>query len=411
MKILVLTAPCVHLGYLGCYGSTWVRTPHLDGLAAEGIVFDQHYADCPMPSTQFSSSSDAGPNRSWWTGRYRFPGPTDQSVPAADAAHQLFPLLEAHGIGTARMLTPGRLQGAHQAPSLKIRREIIREAFARVAGFEQWLMWADLPSLAPPWPVPAKYLSRYFPEEAADEEEPLRVWMDPPEGSLDLTAEAALERLQSTYAAALTYYDSQLGHLLDELRDRAWEEQVLLVVTGDRGLALGEHGILGGYRPWMHDEFLHLPLLVRLPGGLEAGRRVHALTQPVDLFPTLLEAFGLPLLDVHGRSLWPLLRGEAERVRDYACGGLALGGAVEFALRTPQWAFLLPVQSVPGDPPRRPQLYVKPDDRWEVNDVRQHHLELAENLEQTLRNFVAATEQPGPFRPPPLADTAPTGTP
>jgi hypothetical protein len=48
------------------------------------------------------------------------------------------------------------------------------------------------------------------------------------------------------------------------------------------------------------------------------------------------------------------------------------------------------------------ELYVKPDDRWEVNNVRQHHLELAERLEQTLRGFVEATRHPGPLRPPEL---------
>ena len=50
MKVLALTASGLHLGYVGCYGSDWVTTPTLDRLAAEGIVFDQHYADCPEPA-------------------------------------------------------------------------------------------------------------------------------------------------------------------------------------------------------------------------------------------------------------------------------------------------------------------------------------------------------------------------
>jgi hypothetical protein len=88
---------------------------------------------------------------------------------------------------------------------------------------------------------------------------------------------------------------------------------------------------------------------------------------------------------------------------------LQSGEVIEWALRTPEWGFLLPVQPAADHPPRLPQLYVKPDDRWEVNHVLQHHLEWGEHLEQVLRGFVAATRRPGPLEPPPLrtADAAP----
>jgi hypothetical protein len=74
---------------------------------------------------------------------------------------------------------------------------------------------------------------------------------------------------------------------------------------------------------------------------------------------------------------------------------------MEWMLRTPEWSFLLPVQS-----PRPPQLFVKPDDRWEVNNVYQHHLEYAEGLERTLRAFVETTGRPGPLQIPDLPESA-----
>jgi hypothetical protein len=125
-----------------------------------------------------------------------------------------------------------------------------------------------------------------------------------------------------------------------------------------------------------------------------------ALTQPVDLLPTLFDAFGLPPPDVHGRSLLQLARGQCEPLRAYARAGLGRGRAVEWTLRTPDWAFFLAAgaDAAAG----RPQLYVKPDDRWEVNDVVQHHPDLAERLEQTLRGFLAAARRPGPLVAPPL---------
>ena len=66
------------------------------------------------------------------------------------------------------------------------------------------------------------------------------------------------------------------------------------LLTSDFGYPLGEHGQIGRYRPWLHEEMVHLPLMLRLPGAAEAGRRVPAFTQPPDLYATVLEAFGIP---------------------------------------------------------------------------------------------------------------------
>src|SRR5262249_14813453 len=163
----------------------------------------------------------------------------------------------------------------------------------------------------------------------------------------------------------VTALDARLGGLLEELEERGLGSDLLLCVMSDRGLALGEHGVVGDGRPWLHEEVLHRVLLVRLPGDGEAGRRVFALTQPVDLLPPVLEAFGLPVpAEVHGRTLWPLVRGEAEQVRAYACAGRRLEETAEWALRTPEWGFILPESAAAAGPLRGPQLYVKPDDRW-----------------------------------------------
>src|SRR5262249_48791114 len=129
--------------------------------------------------------------------------------------------------------------------------------------------------------------------------------------------------------------------------------------------------------------------------GVGGGGRISSLTQPVDLMPTLLEAFELPAVESHGSSLLPLIRGERERIRDFAYSGLEIDGAIEYALRSLDWAFLLPEQSgaaheVSGTPLRDRQLYVKPEDRWEINNVIQHYPDIAEQLEQILRSFVKA---------------------
>jgi arylsulfatase A-like enzyme len=383
MHVLLLLARGLHLGYLGCYGNDWIDTPALDRLAAEGVVFDQHIADCPDP---------AGARRAGRTGRYHFPLADD--APDPDPAADLLELLRAADIATVELTDPTPAEAS--------------EALGRLAALPRGLLHVELTALLPPWQTPGQFRTRYFREQAKtdEEEEALTPLTDPPIGPLDDPDDVLFRRIQRSYAGAVAHLDSGIDALVEALRRRGLLEGILLLVTSDHGQALGEHGIVGPYRPWLHEELIHLPLIVRLPGAAEAGRRVFHLSQPVDLMPTLLDVFGLPIPEVHGRSLRALWHGGEEPLRAYACAGLRIGAAIEWALRTPEWAFLLPVQTPPDDPPRRPQLYVKPDDRWEVNNVLQHHLERGEHFEQVLRDFVAATRCAGPLQPPALSDVA-----
>ena len=78
------------------------------------------------------------------------------------------------------------------------------------------------------------------------------------------------------------------------------------------------------------------------------------------------------------------------------------GDAEEWAPRTADEAFLLP-RRVPDGVERKPTLYRKPDDRWEVNDLRQHHLDWSDRLATWLDDFAAAVAAE-PFVPPTLPD-------
>jgi hypothetical protein len=206
-------------------------------------------------------------------------------------------------------------------------------------------------------------------------------------------------QLQNTYAAAVTVFDAQLGKLVDGLP----RENTLLCVTARSGLPLGEHGMIGAPRPWLHDELVHMPLLMRLPNAAEAGMRISALTQPADLLPTFLELLGSPAVACHGRSLLPLIHGSEETIRPYAVSGLRVNGFESWLLRTPDCAMHLPIAQPDGAAPRLPQLYVKPEDRSEVNDLCQQQIESAESMDRTLREFARAIQQPGALTFPELA--------
>jgi arylsulfatase A-like enzyme len=394
MKALVIEVPGLHLGYLGCYGNDWIDTPHLDRLASESVVFDQHFADCP--GSPISTSE---------TGRYRFPLPDAGDVSAGEPANQLAAVLKANHIS-------GHWLSALGQPTTRSEHPLMHQVFdagtllEKLPAASPWLVWIRLPSLAPPWEIPERYLEPYFASaesetddsDPADETEevPLTPWLDPVTGPIDPGDEVAWQRLQATYAAAVSHVDAALGLLLQQIEEAELGDDIVICVTANSGLALGEHGFIGDWRPWLHEELIHVPLILRLPRAAEAGRRVAALTQPVDLLPTLLDILGVPVpAELHGRSLLPLAHGRVEKVRDYACTGLGVGERVEWAIRTPNWSFLLPVRQAVDDPPRSPQLYVKPEDRWEVNNLLQQHLDWAARLEGMLRDFVAATQRPG----------------
>jgi arylsulfatase A-like enzyme len=408
MRAIVLAPGGLHVGYLGCYGNEWIQTPAFDRLAADGVVFDQHYADDPTPS---------GAWRAWRTGRHALPT-AGTSAAATEAAPDLFALLRSHGIRTELITDRAELPAsaasswdavqtvpAGASPEHAERwAKTVRKRLRDLASADGWLLWADVHLLEPPWSAPAEFLERYqedepSPEELADEG-------SPDEAAPELLADWQFRQRQNAYAAAVSYLDHLLGPIVEQ-SERMPAESLFLAVTSDQGQAIDELSESAEAPEPLHEERTHVPLLLGLPGRAEAGRRVAALTQSVDLAPTLFDLFGAACPVVHGRSLLPSARGQTTAVRPYACAGLRQATGVELALRTPEWAFLLSLGLSPDGRPGRARLYRKPEDRWEVNDLRQHHLEFTERLETTLRGFIEACYQPGELRPPELPTAVP----
>lgn len=381
MKVLVIVARGLQLSALSCYGNPWIESPALDALAAEGVVFDQHFADAVDPVQTRSV---------WRSGRYASPGgDLLASLRQRGITSHLIVdgsrSLPSYGEGWDRVVIvePQEDQLPLETTLYEVQTELndLKER-------DDWLLWIDFATLLPPWEPPEEYRRPYFEDEPSVEDEdddpkeddlfePMEPVTQVIEGPIDSNDDALFVRLQSSYAAALTYLDGGIGRILDYLDDQL--EQTLIVLTTDGGQALGEHGMVGVAS--VHEENIHLPLLMRLPGADAAGRRVSALTQAVDLAPTLADVFEVPLPDAEGFTLLPLIYGDVEKVRDIACAWMPESAA----LRTPEWALVLPHLHKAERPA---QLFVKPEDRWEVNDVLQHHVDLADELEKKLRAFL-----------------------
>lgn len=350
MHVLVIEAPELHLGFLGCYGNEWLDTPHLSRLAAEGVVFDQHFAECPYATV-----------RSAWSGR---------CLGSQNEMNDLIVHLNRAGIACQQV------RGA----------EAWESALSQMAERASGLVWLESAPLGPPWQAEPELALQLLEMilDNSDHEFPL---FDPPSRLPD--DHRLLARIHAAYGATVSALDANIGMLLSELEERGLLDQMLLFVTAHQGLALGEHGLVGKHSSLPYEEIAHLPLLARLPGGQQAGHRVSTLTQPVDLFPTVLQAFDLPPEEnLHGHSLWPLLLGGKGTLREYAITA-SEHGEPTYSLRTPEWTVLHSAE--------RTELYRRPEDRWEVNNVAQHYQVWVEALVRVLKEFIDAARKPGPL--------------
>jgi hypothetical protein len=170
-----------------------------------------------------------------------------------------------------------------------------------------------------PFDTPEPYASMY--DEAW--EGPHLIW--PPYGR-DQLASGAIDaaqarQIRACYGGKLSMIDRWVGRVFAALeRNDLWKDTAVLVCT-DHGHYLGEHDVWGKPAVPIMRPLGNTPLLVRWPGV--EPRAVEALTTNVDLFATLADLFGVEVAHrTHGRSLVPLLRGEARSVREHALAGV-----------------------------------------------------------------------------------------
>jgi arylsulfatase A-like enzyme len=396
MKAIVIVANGWNAGWLGCFGNEWLVSPHLDRLAAESVVFDQHFAVNPSPGEW---------RRSLTSGCFEF---TDDSGPKPSLIQSLRPAgihtvrlhdvrseAEARSWGTfpnvpsvpSQAEIPGNGEAwdavvatrRHEdAPPGEAMSAAIADQLASLANRDRWLLWIETDRLIPPWSVSLDYFDRYVEDMAAsDDGEPPQPWDEPPLGPMVLS-DREIERLHGTFASVVTEWDADLGRWFDLFRKHGLADSAIWIVTAGHGMSLGEHHFLGPAGPRPYEELGHVPLIVRMPAAEQAGRRISELTASIDLLPTLADAFGAtPSAGIHGMSLRPLMHGLRKPIRSYLCQ--KIGG--ESALRTPEWALLHGKES-------GALLFRKPEDRWEVNDARKQHLEWAEHLQWALLEFI-----------------------
>lgn len=340
---------------LGCYGHPVVQTPHLDRLAARGLLFERAY--CQNPLCQPSRVSFLSGLRPETTRVWTLETPTRQYIGDAVMLPELFRKsgwFSAHAgkifhtgeecedprswdeelreFGKSpppeEVLQSGRSQGPQghsfdwmilrtadaQTPDGIVARKTVEWMERCSREGKPFFLGLGFRRPHAPYAAPKKYFDLYPPErmplpKTSPEEFqrllPAAVNYEPPPRPL---SDAEVRQYLSAYYACVSFMDAQLGVVLDALdRLQLWE-RTIVVFLSDNGYHLGDHGGLW-HKNSLFEESARVPLFVATPGMRTAGKRSERLVELVDVYPTLAELCGLQAPpNLEGTSFAPLLQ-------------------------------------------------------------------------------------------------------
>jgi len=373
--IFLITIDTLRADHVHCYGYTNGATPALDALAKDGVRFTQAFTPSPITNTSHASILTG-----LLPGSH---GVTDFGVPLSAAHPTVAELLkEAQGYRTAAFIGAVILDSKNLAPgfdrgfdfydnfpehsSTKSRwGRVERRGMVVVERAQDWLskhpagphfMWIHLYDPHDPYEPPMPYSQIYK---------------------------------DHLYDGEIAYADSALAHFIAYLKGSGKYRGSVVVVVGDHGEGLGEHhedthGI------FLYDSTTHVPLIVKLPGGLSAGTVVQAQVRTLDIMPTLLELAGAPFPQKRdGESLEPYFLSRSE-------AGRTAFGETDYPLRF-GWA---PLRSVRSEGFKfieapRPELYDLQLDAAESNnqyEPRDARVQKSRSMLSELRSKEAAAE-------------------
>ena len=351
---------------LGCYGVDHIHSPNIDRLAAEGTRFDRSYCNIPVcGASRASLMTGLRPARNRflnYTTRADKDAPGVVTLPKHFRNHGYYTISNGkifhHGDDAAdswdeiwhpssnsiswrdyatqeniKADTAERSRGApFERAELhdtiykdgKTAEKVIRDLRRMKEKDQPFFLTAGFLKPHLPFNAPEKYWKKYdgkvklplnnFPPENAPPESihkfgELRAYMGiPPEGPV--TDEMALDLIQGYYAC-VSYTDALIGKILDELERLELEQSTIVILWGDHGWNLREHGLW--CKHCNYETSLHTPLILKVPGSKQV-KSTYEIVEFVDIYPTLCELAGLDLPEhLQGNSFRDLLFDENSR--------------------------------------------------------------------------------------------------
>jgi arylsulfatase A-like enzyme len=385
-----------HTSTLGCYGNETIRTPNIDGLASDGVVFDRHYVTSPL----------CVPSRaSLWSSQYPhtigvmvnddrrgvdFPAEIDTIGDIAKAAGYRCGYIGKWHIGNEQTPQHGfddawwtQLRGSYEQQleeqgAVRFDDDLSDRLDQRgVVPFEQAHdtvvadrtidfidRHADEPFFAvcsmraPHDPyigpfddlydpgdveLPSTVLETFEGKPAVQQRGVPREWFQQcvlPDGAEEPDLDN-LRRLTARYWGLTHLVDVNVGRVLEALEERGLRESTIVVFTSDHGDMMGNHGLLSK-GTFMYDDITRVPCILSWPGSVPGGKRVGSLTSSIDVIPTLLELMGIPqsptMQGVSMRQLWDYAFNTREAVFMEKFEAYSRPMPI-FAVRTDRWKY------------------------------------------------------------------------
>jgi arylsulfatase A-like enzyme/Tfp pilus assembly protein PilF len=372
--VFLITIDTLRADHVGCYGYKDVETPALDALAADGVRFTSAFTHSPITNTSHITIL---------TGLLpSVHGVTDFGIPLAASHVTAAELLKKRGYHTAAFIGAVILDSNSLAPGLD-RGFDFYDNFPRSAGKETSLRSGAPEPGTGGTPVAPQNSSGGIPVEAnaprfgrverrgmevvshaeawfeKHRAGPHFVWVHlyDPHDPYEPPAPFSEKYKTHLYDGEIAYADSALGRWIAFLKKAGVYDNALVVVTGDHGEGLGEHGE-ETHGLFLYDSTLHVPLIIKMPAQGAAHRRlvVDAQVRTTDILPTVLSVVGIaPPAELNGGSLLPLIaQGDAAS----AASNRVLFGETDYPLR---WGWA-PLRAVRADHTKwieapRPELY------------------------------------------------------
>lgn len=325
-NVLFITLDTTRADRIGCYGYEKAVTPVIDSVAARGVLFENAIAQVPLTLPSHASML---------TGRYpREHGVRDNGRNAVGEHHPtLATIFKEQGYRT----------GAFVASF------VLDSQFGLARGFDVYEDDMGKQEHAGD-PFHAQQPANVITDRAMNwltqkSDQPFFAWvhyydahdpyMPPPEFR-------GPDR--NLYDGELAFIDTQLKRIFDWLSAEGLNEKTLVIIAGDHGESFNEHGERG-HTNFVYATNMHVPLIFAHPKAIPAGKREKAVVELVDIFPTVLELFGIPSpVDLMARPLNEVFAGKS--IPSHAAYSESLyvfnsyGWAEQRAMTTARWKYI-----------------------------------------------------------------------
>lgn len=321
--VFLVTIDTLRADHVGCYGYKDVDTPTLDSLAVDGIRFTHAYTHSPITNTSHTTIL---------TGLLpSIHGVTDFGIPLSPQHVTWAELLKEQGYQTAAFIGAVILDSNQLAPGLDRGFDYYDNFPAKTDSKQRWgrveRRGMTVIEHAEAW-LTEHPQSPGNPANAAQTRTPRFVWVHlyDPHDPYEPPSPFAEKYAKHLYDGEIAYADFALGHFIATLKKSGAYDNSIIVISGDHGEGLGEHGE-ETHGLFLYDSTLHIPLIIKLPANAHRGLVVDSLVRTTDILPTVLSLTNTPAPpELNGASLEPYFDNQSQPAR-------SLFGETDYPLR------------------------------------------------------------------------------